>query len=167
MDAILDLTQRRSDTMQETQRANQDAAVERWKDEVGRPLYAEAKRLLPEIETAIRETYRPFVERLTVIATRHHLPTPQQRQLIDLLNLCDALPRQIRDGLAYWERTDYKALSLRSGEIDLTAWPSRAYHAKQGMKSALSALMALEQQKQQIESFLSRASWPTAATAQA
>ncbi len=145
------------------EKAQQAQAVAAVRQEIGRATYDTAKRVLPIIERAINEDYRPFVARVVAIAQKANKPVPNQ--LTHWLNAigrsCDSCPQTLREGMAAYDRLSFASIAWTDGRtIDVNNRASAVAEIRAMLRNHDGMLSFLKSQKGQAESFIQQNDWP-------
>lgn len=143
-------------------KAEHDLAVAMVREEIGLANYETAKGQLPIMEKAIREDYQPWMARIMRIGQETgDYPDPIRQAVEAIGKMCEAGPRQLRQGLQMYEGLTYADFVWKDGrsvDINQRAWIiaqiSRLLRSFDGL------LSAMKSQRGQAETFIQQAGWP-------
>lgn len=161
MMTILDKAEGRIPSVYKTAQEFRAQSIDAMRDEIGRAHYTQAKDQLPKLERTIKETYRPFLDRIAHIQTQANTPLPAEtlKWLREMATLCETVPNTIRNGLDEWDRltppiwTDGKS-------IDVTARAQLVSNIRSCLRNWDGAASRLDALKAYVERYIQESGWP-------
>lgn len=162
MPMIVEAIEQRAAQATRDRQAEQEAAVEAVKQEIGPHHYKQAKQFEPKLLAAVRETYQPFFSRIAALtAGARPLPSFGSGYLQQLGELCTTIPFQLRRGLEAYERLSFADLADQSKRgIDLNRRNSLIPLIRQDLCTYDGGFGSLEHIKGQLEQIIRDSGWP-------
>lgn len=163
MNTVLDDAEQRIAPAADRQRTLHKEIVDGMREEIGKAHYASAKGWLTKQEQAIAQTYQPFLDRIAGVQSQTTVPLPRaaQASINEMMTLCEAGPRQLRDGLNGWEKLSPPFLP-DGRTIDPNLRGTWVMGIRQCLMSGEDILNRLEILKIYIENAIRDHRWPDA-----
>ena len=158
---ILDEAEGRIPSVHKTAQEFRDQSIDAMRDEIGRAHYTRAKDELPKLERAIKETYRPFLDRIAHIQTQANTPLPAEmlKWLREMATLCETVPQTIRNGLEGWDRLT-PPIWTDGTSIDITARAQLVSTIRSCLRNGDGVAARLDALKAYVEHDIQARGWP-------
>lgn len=159
--SVLDAAEARLAPAAAAAQTTRKADLAAMRDEIGRQLYERATIELPKLEQFVEHELRPWLARLSALHANAKTPLPSNVHawLLEVTQLCDSVPNQVREGINAWERL-VVPLWTDKRSVDLTERQKLVVSIRQRLRSWDGASGRLEHLRASVERSIEDSGWP-------